>query len=226
MKKRIIIAFAILLTGFTWAEAQQQRPEFGFRAGVNFADWRGELYDGFSDLLEGTNALESEGRTGFHAGVYLVQPLTPRLSVEPGLYYSTKGVKVSQRLLDDTMVGGLLNVKASIANVSHYLDMPVMLKYTISEGFHIYGGPQVSYLLENKVRAEAGLLGFSVGHTVPVDPGLRKWDVALAAGLGYEFNNGLNLRAGYDHGLTTLDEGRGDFEAYNKAIKLSVGFTF
>ncbi len=225
MKKRIWIAFALLLTGISWAEAQV-KPEFGIRAGANFANWRGELYDGFSTLLEGTNAVEAEGRTGFHAGFYMVQPLSERWSVEPGIYYSTKGVRVSQRLLDDTMVGSLLNVKASVANVSHYLDMPVYFRYNITDGFHIYGGPQVSYLMENKVRAEAGLLGFSIGQTVPVDPGLRKWDFGLSGGLGYEFTNGLNVRAGYDHGLTTLDEGRGDFEAYNKAVKVSVGFTF
>lgn len=225
MKKILLITFAFLSIGIAGVTAQD-KPSFGIRAGANFANWRGELYDGFGDLLERTGGLESEGRTGFHAGFYTQIPVSERFLVESGVYYSTKGVKISQNFLDDTMVGGLLNVKASVANESHYIDVPVYGKFYLTDGFHIYGGPQVSYLLKNQVRMEAGLLGFSLGQNVEVDPGLRKWDFALGAGLGYDFANGLNITAGYDHGLTSLDEGRGDFEAYNKAIKLSVGFTF
>jgi hypothetical protein len=225
MKKIIYLTFAIIGLGATMAQAQE-KPSYGIRAGANFADWRGELYSGFGDLLESTGGLKSEGRTGFHAGAYVQLPLSERFILEPGLYYSTKGVRVSQHFLDDTMVGGLLNVKASVANESHYIDMPVYGRFYLTEGLHIYGGPQISYLLKNKVRMEAGALGFSLGHAIDVDPGLREWDFALSAGIGYEFSNGLNFTAGYDHGLTTLDEGRGDFEAYNKAVKVSVGFTF
>lgn len=225
MKKHIWIAFFLGILTVTGVQAQD-KPTFGIRAGANFADWRGELYDGFSELLEGTGALTAEGRTGFHAGVYMDLALSPRVAIEPAVYYSTKGVRISQRLMDGTMVGGLLNVRASVANVSHYIDVPLNVRVNLTEGLHVFGGPQVSYLVKNNVRAEAGLLGFSVGHTVPVDPGLRTWDAGITAGIGYEFGNGVNLRAGYDHGLTTLDEGRGDFEAYNRVIKLSVGYSF
>lgn len=225
MKRLIYMTFAILTISAGLANAQT-KPEFGIRAGLNFSDWRGELYNGFSDLLESTGGLKSEGRTGFHVGTYVQIPLSDRFVLEPGLYYSTKGVKISQHFLDETMVGGLLNVKASVANESHYLDLPVYGKYYLSKGFHIYAGPQISYLLKNKVRMEAGLLGFSLGQTVNVDPGLREWDFGIAAGMGYEFGNGLNITAGYDHGLTTLDKGRGDFEAYNRAVKVGIGLTF
>ena len=50
-------------------------------------------------------------------------------------------------------------------------------------------------------------------------------DVGIAGGVGYQFDNGLNIKAGYDYGLSKLDK-NDNFDAYNRVVKISVGFTF
>ena len=44
-------------------------------------------------------------------------------------------------------------------------------------------------------------------------------------GLGYQFENGLGLSAGYDYGLTSLDAGN-RFHAQNRVIKVGLNYSF
>ena len=53
----------------------------------------------------------------------------------------------------------------------------------------------------------------------------NQWDVALTGGVGYQFTNGFNISAAYDHGLSKVDNGQ-NFDSYNRAFKVGVGFKF
>ena len=53
----------------------------------------------------------------------------------------------------------------------------------------------------------------------------NNWDVALSGGIGYQFSNGFNITAAYDHGLSKVNSGQ-SVEAYNQALKIGVGFRF
>ena len=57
------------------------------------------------------------------------------------------------------------------------------------------------------------------------DEGNEGVDVAIAGGVGYTFDNGFNIKAGYDYGLGKLDK-NDNFKAYNRVVKLSLGFSF
>ena len=101
-----------------------------------------------------------------------------------------------------------------------------MAKLYVGEGFHIFAGPQVAYLLSNKVQAQASVLGFNaLNREWDMKSGFREMDFSVVGGVGYQFTNGLNLSAGYDHGLNTIDE-NGNFETFNRTFKASVGYTF
>ena len=54
---------------------------------------------------------------------------------------------------------------------------------------------------------------------------LRKVDFAAEAGLGYQFDNGFGLSAGYDYGLTSLDANN-RFQAYNRVAKAGLSYAF
>ncbi|MDQ3395704.1 MAG: PorT family protein [Bacteroidota bacterium] len=220
MKKILLLALA--LTCFKAAELRAQDIQYGIRAGVNNANWGGDAKDFLEGIISYENAFNTRNRTGFQAGGYLVLPIAPNFVLEPALMYSTKGQEIYSTLFKNSFI----NPKISISNNSHYIDLPVMAKYYIKNGFHVFGGPQVSYLVFNKVKAEAGILGFDIiDQNIYINAPLRKFDFSMAAGIGYQFQNGINISAGYDHGLTSLDKG-GRTDINNRVVRASLGYTF
>ena len=221
--KKCIFIIALFFFGFTQLSHAQESPvNFGVRGGINIADWRGDAAESFSSFADKSGVFKVENLTGYHFGGYATIPLSPIFTIEPGLNYSVKGMKVSQSIFE----AGFLNLKGEISSRLHYIELPVMAKVNITPGFHVYGGPQVAYLASSKLKAEAGILGFSVGKSFDVNSGFRDFDFGVVGGLGYEFMNGINIRAGYEHGLSTLDEGNPQINAYNRVIKFSLGYTF
>jgi hypothetical protein len=115
------------------------------------------------------------------------------------------------------------NAKAQL-NTS-YIDIPVLAKVNVS-GLQIFGGPQVSYLADAKLRASAGALGFNIiNETIDAKNQFNEWDVALTGGLGYQFANGVSISAAYDHGLSKIDKNQ-NLDSYNRVVKVGVGFKF
>ncbi|TPE43088.1 porin family protein [Pontibacter mangrovi] len=237
----LLIAVAIGLAAAS-AEAQQQpvrynkqpynynnntpgQLRFGIRAGVNFSDWDGETMQSVQDLVDMADGYATqEMRTGFHAGGYVTIPVTPGFEIEPGLQYSQKGMVLRGKLPVEEV--DFLNANVTLTNKSEYLDLPVLAKVYVGEGFHFFAGPQVSYLLSNKVSAEAGALGFkALNQEWDMKSGFSEFDAAVTGGVGYKFANGFNISAGYDYGLNPIDS-KGNFETYNRVIKASVGLTF
>lgn len=218
--KKLTLILGLFLACF--AQAHAQKVGVGFKAGLNATSWGGDAVSSFSEALDYSGAMQKEIKTGFHVGGFLNIPLGQHFSIEPGLLYSTKGMTVEQTFLQNSF----LKVRADITNESHYLDLPVLARVNLGGGLQLFAGPQLSYLLANKVRGEAGILGFSMEQDIDWKTGLREFDFGLSGGLGYQFMNGIQLNVAYDHGLTTLDAGKSNFDVYNRAVKLSVGYLF
>jgi hypothetical protein len=222
MKKILVLTLLLLTFSTTLSQAQAR---FGIRGGLNVARWQGDAVSSLRDLVQLSNgATRMESFRSFHAGGYVALPITSFLTVEPGLYYSQKGYKLNGTFSSNTL--DFINARATVTNRSHYLDLPVLAKVYVTEGFHLFGGPQVSYLVYNSVRARASVLGFSLlNQELNTNNSLQKWDVGLTGGMGYKFENGFNLQAAYDHGLRRLDA-RNNFDTYNRVVKLSLGYEF
>ena len=199
---------------------------FGFRGGLNLSDVQGDAVQTFTDLAgyapEGT--ITRQMRPGFYAGLYATLPIGPSFAIEPGISYSEKGTvlqgKVPVPALD------FLNTKLTGTARLAYVDVPVLAKVFITPGFYVYAGPQASFLVSGKARVEAGALGFSAyKQDFDISNQLRKVDFAAVGGLGYQFENGLGLSAGYDYGLTSLDANN-RFDAQNRVIKVGLNYSF
>jgi hypothetical protein len=224
--KKIMYAGIFFLTLFTTGAMAQTNPiRFGIRAGLNVADWQGQATQTISGLLDLTNGYANkQTRQGFHAGVYASIPLSEQFTLEPGLQYAQKGTRLQGTFSSQALE--LLNVSTTVTSQAAYLDVPVLARFYVTKGFNIYAGPQVSFLLSNKINTHASLLGFSVlNRDFNVSNGMRSLDVALVGGVGYRFENGFNLGVGYDYGLNTIDQ-RGNFNTYNRVVKASIGFEF
>lgn len=199
--------------------------KFGVRAGLNVADVSGDAVSTFNDLAEYTNgAVTQEMKPGFYAGLYATLPLGPRFAIEPGIGYSEKGTVLTGRIPLEQF--DFLNAKVTATGRLAYLDIPVLAKAYLTDGLYVYAGPQASVLLSGKARVQAGALGFNAFNTdFDVKDQLRTVDFGVVGGLGYQFQNGLGLSAGYDYGLSSLDKNN-NFNAQNRVIKAAINYSF
>lgn len=218
--KKLFLLLAILVSVFS--QLQAQGISGGIKAGMNVSGWGGDVSQALADLVGETSILPGTVKQGYHVGGFLSLPLGRHLTLEPGLYYSTKGIEASYTYA----ANNFLKLNATVVNDAHYLDLPVLAKVHLGKGFQLFAGPQLSYLVANRVKGEAGILGFSYEQDINWKSGFREWDFALAGGLGYQFTNGIQLQAGYDHGLSSLDSGKSNIDLYNRAVKFSLGYTF
>lgn len=221
MKKQILLFASIAISTLTMA---QLKPSFGVRGGVTSSGMRGDAVSNLQSILDYTNGVVTTGkRTGFFAGAYTSIPLWEVVAIEPGLYYSQKGYEMTGSLGIKNMDFLGANAKAQLQ--SQYIDLPVVVKANFG-GFQVFAGPQVSYLAKSDLRTTAGVLGFNLlNKKFDVSDQFNKWDAAVTGGIGYQFSNGLNISAAYDHGLSKVDR-NSNLSSYNQAFKVGVGMSF
>jgi hypothetical protein len=221
MKKQILLTAFVVITTMAMA---QIKPSFGVRAGVVSSAVKGDAVNNLESTLDLANGMiTTANRTGFFAGGYASIPVSNILSVEPGLYYSQKGYQLAGSF---SLKGlGILAANARANLRSDYIDVPVLLKANF-DGFQIFGGPQVSYLVNSNLNTRAGALGINLlNRNINATSLFNKWDAAFTGGLGYKFSNGFNVTASYDHGFSRVDANR-SVNSYNRVFKLGVGFEF
>jgi hypothetical protein len=185
---------------------------------------KGEAANSLNDMLDFTNGgITTNSHTGFFGGGYISIPVTEQFSIEPALYYTQKGYELKGEL----NIKGLdfLGANAKAKLTSSYIDLPVLLKGNFN-GLQVFAGPQVSYLAKADLRTTAGLLGFNLlNKTMDATEQFNRWDAGITGGVGYQFTNGLNISASYDHGLMRADKNK-NMEAYNRSFKVGVGISF
>jgi hypothetical protein len=193
MKK--LFLFAILLAFGPCVLAQE--VHFGVKAGVNFASLGGDDSDGL------------DGLTSFLFGAVADIGVSEKFSVQPELVYSAQGAKY-------TMSEGY-DGKYKL----DYLNVPVLAKFMVAEGFSIEAGPQVGFLLSAKEEyTSTGDSG-----TDDIKDSLKGTDFSAAIGLGYKTESGLNFAARYNLGLGNIvDESGVDLK--NNVFQISVGYFF
>jgi len=198
---------------------------YGINAGLNHSTWKGDAVGSIENLVELSNGfITQQARNGIYAGGFLEMPLGGKISLQPGVYYSQKGYVLKGSLTGDKF--DFLGVNAKAELQSHYIDIPLVLKAEIAKGLQVYAGPQLSYLVKNNLRMDAGLLGFSLVKTnMDVSEHFNRADLGITGGASYTFDNGFSVNAGYDHGLSRLDK-NSNFKSYNRTIKVGVGFRF
>jgi hypothetical protein len=221
MRKEILLICSLAFSTIIFA---QTTPSFGVRAGVSSATMRGEAANNLNDLLDFTQGnITTSGHTGFFGGAYVNIPVSEQFSIEPALYYTQKGYELKGAL----NIKGLdfLGANAKAKLTSNYIDLPILLKGNFS-GFQVFAGPQISYLANADLKTTAGLLGFNLlNKTMDATEQFNRWDAGVTGGVGYQFANGLNISASYDHGLSKADKNK-NMEAYNRAFKVGLGISF
>lgn len=189
MKKWIIIAL-LALTPIVSAAQYGNGLGIGARAGLNLADFTGST---------------GKGRPGFVGGVFLDYNIS-RFGFELGVNFAQQGsLGVVQSGVENYAVDYMFD----------YTNAHLLVKYQIFNGFRIYLGPQVNYLVSATEKRNG--INSSVDY-------INKWDVGIKAGVGFTFKFGLDISASYTHGF--YDMFQTSRTAYNSVFAISVGWRF
>jgi len=197
--KKFLIIMMISFFGLTIVGAQNN-VEFGIKAGVNLSTISGDDAESFSS------------RTAFHVGFVSEFVISESFSFQPELVYSAQGSDWSEDFVSESFEG---TYKVD------YLNVPLMAKFYVAEGFSLEAGPQVGLLLSAKAEGDFA------------DDDLKDYlkgiDYGVNFGLGYKLEGGLNFDARYNLGLSDANDDTeflGDSTYKNGVIQFSVGYFF
>lgn len=218
--KKLSIAIVTILCFSQLMVAQGSAIKFGAKAGVHLASITG-------------NDVDVKMRPSIHIGGMAEIPVSEQFYVQPELLFSSQGYKV-----DSNDATGILN----------YINLPIMGKYNVNDNFSIEAGPQIGYLLSANIKTDDSTTPDNGGGNVEtaakasstkassagVASSARKQDIkeyfksidlAFGIGAGYKLDNGINLSARYNLGLSNISED--DDESIKSSVfMLSVGYFF
>lgn len=176
-----IILLTIAIVTFSFANAQETR--FGVKAGLNIAKFSG--------------GSDNTVIPGFHVGGLAEIKIMERLSVQPELLFSTQGAHYA-------FLGGSSDFKLN------YINVPVLAKFYVTEGFTVEAGPQIGFLVSAKDE----------GNDVKGD--FKSVDLGFNFGAGYDFTKKFSVNLRYTLGLSDIRDSEGSNYSPFDGVKNSV----
>ena len=149
----------------------------------------------------------------FHAGIAIKDlKITDKIGFQPEVLYSMQGFKV-----------------ASLGNIGiHYLSVPLLLTFPVTEGLALQVGPQISYMINSRV-------GISDLFSVSYKGIFHNVDAGAVAGVEYQVSDNISLGGRYYLGMTNVNKdfsfGNNQnlsdyFQMRNTGIQAYVSFSF
>ena len=207
-----------MLGAVTIASAQDEATNensmdisFGVKGGFNFA-----TVDG--DNLESANA-----RTNFHVGALVEFPIADIFSLQVEALYSGQGAEYSPNSPLTSETGEIL-AEAGSYNTElqlDYINVPVLAKFYVFEGFSLEAGPQFSFLLNDEFDSKPTDGGGDLPS--PFRKTANTFEFGMAGGLTFQTNMGFFATARYIRGLSDIAD---DVELNNAVFQVGVGYKF
>lgn len=179
------------------------------KAGMNMSNWSGDTGE------------DTKVKIGYKVGVGMECALDKTWSIQPSLFFTTKGVKAS---------GEVDSYPVDITVNQMYLELPVNVqaRLPLTDGMNILlaAGPYFAYGIAGKSTADYN----SNGQTITVksdtfgDDGLKRFDAGLGLGVSLEIKKVIIGLDG-QWGLTKLADSEGDTPK-NINFGLTVGYRF
>ena len=147
-----------------------------------------------------TDASGLSNRTGFVAGGFVGAKLGDKLGLQADLLYSQQGAEFELGSFD-----------------LDYVNVPIVLKYFVTDIFHVHAGPQFGVLIDDEAQTV-------IGETIN-DIATNNFDVAGVLGIGADLPMGIRIAGRYNFGLTDVPDAPGA-TGKNSVITLSLGYSF
>lgn len=196
----IIGSCLLLSAGLASAAAAQGLP-LGLKVGIGEATVHGQRRAGLQDLYQ-TEVTAIHQVVG---GLSLTLPFphSRSFSWQPELLYVRRGFRIAHP-----------SQRASRRERYDYLDGAFFVRYT-QQGFFAEAGPQLGYLLHNRIDVEEGS---GMRSTSPRVRSEFRFSLGATAGVGYQFAAGPLVGARY-----TVSSA---YSVWNAVTQLYVGYTF
>ncbi len=237
-KKRMLLSmllFCSATVGFS-----QESVKYGLKAGLNLSSLVGEYPAGLTHKSQG----------GFHAGVTAEYDLKGKFSLVGELLVSTQGgVSEYQKNYFNSFMGNYYEKQTQTINVT-YLNLPVLVKYHITEKFSVEAGPQIGYAVSAKSKLEyVDSTDPSNNETITLNmledgtftsggvvyshkKGINRMDFGFNIGTTYELSDRIFVQGRYNRGISNVDANStsgsdtSSWNIKNSVFQLSVGYKF
>lgn len=205
MKKVLLIAVIALLS---LSNVNAQDVKFGAKTGLNLSNIKGDLDN-------------PEAKIGFNIGAFVEIGLSDKFTFQPELLFSTQGAKSEGSEGSDSFER---TIKAN------YLNVPLMLKYAVSDKFALEFGPQIGFLLSADIEGTQTFDGNTVTINEDFKDSLKSIDFGLNFGASFDIVENVFIGARYNLGLSNIidseDMDSDDEKAQNSVFSVSVGYRF
>lgn len=204
-----MMTLIMLLSGIQIASAQDL--SFGVKAGLNY------------NIVTAENVDATTG-FGFHVGPTLDLGLSDMLNFRIELLGSQRTVTSKSEF----EFFGIKTVSTSKLSPL-YLTVPILYNFEVSDGLSLFAGPQLSFLMMNKVSSEVTVNGESAGKIEitgeDATTGMRGFELGLAIGAEYNLSDNLGLGLRYVRSLQSITDLDNATNFYN-VIQLSALYQF
>lgn len=191
MKKLLFTMAAVAF----FATASMAQMSFGLKGGLNISKVKYD-FDGDTE--------DSDSRLSVNLGGFMVYDLADKIALQPELLLSFEG-----GVEDD---GG-----NEVVGAYTMLNIPVLLRYSVAESFHILAGPQIGLNIAANAKFD--------GDSESIDD-VSTLGIGLGLGAAYNVNEKIDVHFRYNAGLSNWYNGEGssDFKVKINTIQFGVGY--
>lgn len=186
-----------------------QKIKFGIRGGMNFA-WESD-HKYTETIIMPISGYKVSG----NLGMLVCFPISNDIELESDLLYSLQGYRDCVYISSPDYT----DEKKDYYVTSHYLNIPIAVKFSFTHEFYFEFGSQIGFLLGKNQNLDESYTFDMYGY-----PNTKKIDFGLIAGIGYKISNGIFINARYYHGYTKTskiyDGGK------NRNFQISLGYLF
>jgi opacity protein-like surface antigen len=201
--KKVLLIVVVTLLGLGNVSAQEVK--LGAKLGLNLSSLRSDM--------------DFDSKIGFNLGVFAEINLSDKLIFQPELLYSTQGASLEESFDSNSF---------KVTNSVDYLNIPLILKYGVTDKLFLEFGPQLGFLLSGKSKYEETYGGETESETEDIKEFTNSIDFGLNFGVSFDIAENIMIGARYNLGLSNIidEEDSGDEKLQNSVFSLSLGYRF
>ena len=218
--KKLKLSLVLALLGMA-SLVSAQSASINIKGGLNMSNFYG-------DNLSNKNV-----KPGYHAGVGLDLEFVTDISLQTGLYFTSKGSEYTSSI----QIIGDVDYRVT----ANYIQLPIHIAYkmdvTPGTKLFFHAGPYLAYGVGGKRTIESNysadldkFFGEQEISTFDKDFGYKRFDYGVGIGVGAEFGV-LVIDLGWDMGLKNIARNIPEIQVYkpkkkNQSAYLSIGYKF